>query len=184
MKIEIIITSNRPSRRGGAIGEWFASEARKHGKFEVEVADLEEIGLPFLNEPEEPSNRNYVHQHTKDWSKRIESADAFVFVIPEYNNTPPASFINAIDTLYHEWNNKPCAFVAYGGATGGVRSIQVGKLQAVAVQMAPIKPQVSIQHVKQLVQDGKFNAEERHEKSGKGLLDELYRWSEALRGLR
>jgi len=38
-----------------------------------------------------------VHQHTKDWSATIERADAFVFVMPEYNYGFNAPLKNALD---------------------------------------------------------------------------------------
>jgi NAD(P)H-dependent FMN reductase len=43
------------------------------------------------------------HQHTKDWSAKVDSADAFVFVMPEYNYGFNAPLKNAIDYLNHEW---------------------------------------------------------------------------------
>ena len=82
-KLMIIIGSTRPGRAGLPIGDWFAGHARAHGDFDVDVADLAEIGLPLLDEPHHPRLRQYVHQHTRDWSARVGSADVFVIVTPE-----------------------------------------------------------------------------------------------------
>src|SRR4051812_15701392 len=81
----IIIASTRPGRVGLPVGEWIRDRALAHGAFNVEVADLAEINLPFMDEPHHPRLGNYVHQHTKDWSARVAAADAVIFVTPEYN---------------------------------------------------------------------------------------------------
>jgi hypothetical protein len=65
----------------------------------------------------------YRKDHTKAWSAKIDSFDAFIFVTPEYNHGIPGALKNAIGFLYREWNNKVAGFVSYGGA-GGVRSVE------------------------------------------------------------
>ena len=77
-----------------------------HGHFAVEVVDLAEVNLPMFNEPRHPRLRQYEYQHTKDWSATISRADAFIFVIPEYNYGFNAATKNAIDYLNHEWQYK------------------------------------------------------------------------------
>jgi NAD(P)H-dependent FMN reductase len=82
----IIIASTRPGRIGLPVGRWFEQRARDHGGLEVTVADLAEWGLPFLDEPNHPRLQRYTRQHTIRWSAAVEAADAFVFVMPEYNH--------------------------------------------------------------------------------------------------
>jgi NAD(P)H-dependent FMN reductase len=72
----VIIGSTRPGRAGLPIGEWFAEQATKHSGFDVQIADLAEIDLPLLSDPHHPRLKKYVHQHTWDWSAKVESADA------------------------------------------------------------------------------------------------------------
>src|SRR6188508_1607060 len=84
-KLMIIIASTRPGRVGLPVARWFARDAIAHGGFEVEVTDLAELALPFMDEPNHPRLRQYTHQHTKEWSAKVDAADAFVFVMPEYN---------------------------------------------------------------------------------------------------
>ena len=71
----------------------------------------------------------YTHQHTKDWSAKIASFDAYVFVTPEYNHGTSGALKNAIDYLYKEWVNKAAGFVGYGGAsrTRGGRESAIGE---------------------------------------------------------
>ena len=91
----------------------------QHGGFEIDFADLAEVNLPFMDEPNHPRFHRYTHQHTLDWSARVEAADAFVFVMPEYNYGFTAPLKNAIDYLHAEWAYKPVGLVSYGGVAAG-----------------------------------------------------------------
>src|SRR5689334_4480755 len=119
LKLQIVIASTRPGRVGAPVARWFHRRAEEHGGFDVELVDLAEVNLPLLDEPHHPRLRRYVHQHTQAWSARVEAADAFVFVTPEYNYGMPASLKNALDYLNQEWHYKPVGFVSYGGVSAG-----------------------------------------------------------------
>ena len=54
---------------------------------------------------------------------RLDAADAFVLVTPEYNHSYPASLKAAIDWHFTQWTAKPVAFVSYGGAAGGRHAV-------------------------------------------------------------
>jgi len=122
LRLQVVIASTRPGRVGKPIGAWVAAEARQHEQFAVEVADLAAIKLPFFDELNHPRLQKYQHPHTKDWSARIAASDAFVFVQPEYNYSISAPLKNALDYLVVEWNQKPTAFVSYGGVSAGLRA--------------------------------------------------------------
>ncbi len=52
MKVQIIIGSTRPGRVSDRIGHWVANEVERHA--EVEVVDLKDYDLPFLDEAVSP----------------------------------------------------------------------------------------------------------------------------------
>jgi NAD(P)H-dependent FMN reductase len=56
-----------------------------------------------MNEEVHPIMKKYEHEYTKQWSVKIEEADAFIFVTAEYDYSYPASLKNAIEYLVHEW---------------------------------------------------------------------------------
>lgn len=184
MKLHTIVCSTRPNRVGPHIGRWFDRLAQAHGGFEAELVDLADFNLPLFDEPQHPRFQNYQHDHTKAWAASVAAADAFVFVTPEYNFSPPPSFVNAIDYLLVEWWHKPASFVSYGGASGGLRSAQAAKLLLTAVKIMPIPEMVAIPMVGQHLKEGGFVATDGHEAAAKAALDELARWAEALKGLR
>ena len=118
LRIAIIIGSTRPGRKGEAVAQWVYEIAQKRGDANFELVDIKDFNLPLLDEPMSPMMGQYTHQHTKDWSAKIASFDAYVFVTPEYNHATSGALKNAIDFLYHEWVNKAAGFVGYGGAAG------------------------------------------------------------------
>ena len=183
--LKIITASTRPGRKGPALANWIFDLAKKHTEFTVELLDLAEINLPFLDEPNHPRFQKYTKEHTKKWSATIAAADAFIFVTPEYNFGYPASLKNALDFLYNEWTYKPVAFVSYGGIAGGTRSMQALKQVISAMNMVPVLEAVNVPFfTKYIDEQNKFNADETIQKSAEGMLKELGRWTETLQQMR
>ena len=121
-KIGIIIGSNRPKRIGGQIADW-VKKTMEHPDLELEIIDLAQINLPFLDEEEIPAHGNYTKEYTIQWSTTIQSYDGFVLVFPQYNWGYPAVLKNALDYLYDEWKHKPVSLIVYGGHGGFQASI-------------------------------------------------------------
>ena len=127
----------------------------------------------------------YEHAHTRRWSESVASADAFVFVTPEYDYFAPAALVNAIQCLFHEWAYKPAAVVSYGGVSGGLRSAQVlrsllGNLNVVAINQPVPVPFVR----KHIGEDGVFRPEPATQEGTEKLLAELYKWAVGLKPMR
>jgi NAD(P)H-dependent FMN reductase len=183
--LQIVIASTRPGRIGLPVGRWFESRARAHDGFQIDVVDLLELDLPFMDEPNHPRLQQYTKQHTKDWSARVQQADAFAFVTPEYNYGLPAALKNAIDFLHVEWQYKPVGFVSYGGISAGTRSVQMLKQVVTTLKMYALPEAVSIPFVAQFLDDeGEIRANEVMEQSADGMLVELLKMCGALAPLR
>jgi NAD(P)H-dependent FMN reductase len=183
--LKIVIASTRPGRVGLPVGEWFEGRARAHGAFEVELVDLAEVGLPFLDEPNHPRLRKYTQEHTRRWSATVTEADAFVFVTPEYNFGFPAPLKNALDFLHWEWHYKAAGIVSYGGVSAGTRSAQMLKQVLTTLKIMPLFESVSIPFVAQFIDDeGVVQANETMEKAADAMLDEMVRVNGALAVLR
>ena len=184
-KLKVIVGSTRPGRKGIAVANWFMNVAQEHPEFEVELLDLKEINLPMMDEAEHPRLQKYTHEHTRQWSRLIDEADAFVLVTPEYNYSFPAALKNALDYLYNEWQEKPVAFVSYGGLSGGMRAVQALKLPLTTLGMMPLAQAVNIPFFsKQISEEGIFEANESQGRSAKGMLSTLHRWTKGLAAMR
>lgn len=173
-RLMIVIASVREGRVGLSVGRWFEAEARASEAFDVDLVDLAELDLPLMTEPNHPRLQRYTFDYTKAWSTRVEAADAFVFVMPEYNFTYTAPLKNAIDYLSKEWANKPLGFLTYGGVSGGTRAM-VGLLPALqALRIHPVQPAVNVPFVTQFVNDdGEFEPNEVTSKATAGMLEAL-----------
>src|SRR5690349_11833024 len=139
VKIAIILGSTRPNGNGLAVAQWVLGRAAARTGADYRLIDLADHPLPFLDEPLPPSLGQYANEHTKAWATTIGAYDGFVFVTPEYNHSTSGVLKNAIDYLYHEWNDKAAAFVGYG-SVGGVRAVE--HLRAVCTEL-------KIAHVRQ-----------------------------------
>jgi NAD(P)H-dependent FMN reductase len=184
-RLLIIVASVRPGRVGLPVANWFVDRATEHGGFELEVADLAEVGLPLLDEPAHPRLREYTKEHTRAWSATVEAADVIVMVTAEYNYGYPPALKNAIDYLHHEWRYKPVGFVSYGGVAAGTRAVQQLKQVVTALSMMPSGPSVNIPFVPQFLDDdGAIQGNEIMAQGATDMLDELIRLDGALRSLR
>jgi NAD(P)H-dependent FMN reductase len=173
-RLNVIIASTRPGRAGASIGQWFTTVAREHTGFDVVLIDLAELNLPMLDEPSPAVEGDpYLHEHTRQWSSITSAADAFVFVMPEYNQGYTAPLKNALDYLYYEWHHKPVGLVSYGMTSGGLRAAQALKPVVSALKMMPLLESVVI-HLRQAMSaDGTLVPTPAMIEAAKDMLDEL-----------
>ena len=183
IRIAIIIGSTRPGRNGEAVAKWVYEVAQQREDAEFELVDIKDFNLPLLDEPKSPMMGQYTHQHTKDWSAKIASFDAYVFVTPEYNHGTSGALKNAIDYLYHEWTNKAAGFVAYGSALGA-RAVEHLRLVMGELQVADVRAQVGLSMFTDFENYSVFKPAPQHEKSVNELFDQVIAWSSALKALR
>lgn len=185
MNLKIITSTTRPGCKGIAIAEWVYALAAAPENMTVELLDLAKINLPLMDEANHPRLGQYEHQHTKDWSAKINEGDAFIIVLAEYNYAYPAPIKNAIDYLFNEWAYKPVGIVSYGGLSGGLRSTQMLKQVLTTLQMMPISQTVTLPFFSKFINtEGVFIAEESHVKSATTMIEELAKWTQAMKTLR
>jgi len=183
LKIAIVFGSTRPGRNGEAVSRWIYEIAKSRVDAEYELVDIKDYSLPLLDEPIPPSMGQYSKEHTKIWSAKIDSFDAYVFVTPEYNHGIPGALKNAIDFLFKEWNNKVAGFVSYGSA-GGVSAVEQLRLVMAEVKVATVRAQVQLSLYTDFENFSIFKPHHIHEKSINTLLDELVAWAGAMKSLR
>lgn len=183
-KLMIIVGSVRPGRVGLPVAEWVRHTVESDDRFEVDFVDLAELALPFMDEPAHPSKRQYTKPHTVAWSERVDAADAFILVSPEYNHSYSPALKNALDYLNQEWWRKPVTVVSYGGVSGGSRG--VAALDAVLTTIGLIKTSsnVEINFIGKRVVDGTFDSDEKEAAILSHALDQLEQLSGALAPIR
>jgi NAD(P)H-dependent FMN reductase len=150
---------------------------------DFEIVDIEDYKLPLLDEPAPPSMHQYSKPHTKVWSEKIASLDAYIFVTPEYNHATSAALKNAIDYLFHEWNNKAAGFVGYGGA-GGLRAVENLRLVMGEIEIADVRAQVALSMFTDFENFTTFKPHEQHDKAVHLMADQVITWGGAPKALR
>jgi NAD(P)H-dependent FMN reductase len=124
MKLQVIIGSTRPGRVTPRMAKWVAEEAKNLPDTQVEIVDLADYVMPFLDEAKSPQ---YNPERKPDaivqkWLDKIAEADAYVLVIPEYNRSYSAVLKNALDFIDFQFDRKPVALAAHG-STGGAQAV-------------------------------------------------------------
>jgi NAD(P)H-dependent FMN reductase len=184
-RLMIVIGSVRPGRVGLPVAEWVAATAREHGGFDdIDVVDLLELALPWMDEPNHPRLRQYTRPHTFAWSERVDAADAVIFVTPEYNYSYSPALKNAIDYLNGEWWRKPYGMVSYGGVSAGTRGAAALSIPLTALGMVRVGANVEINFPGASVADGVYTPGEKEAAILKRELDELSELAPALHALR
>jgi len=183
LRVGIIVGSTRPGRKAAAVANWAYDILKSRKDAEFEVIDIEDYKLPLLDEPVPPSMGQYSKGHTKKWSAKIDSLDAYIFVTPEYNHSTSAALKNAIDFLFREWNNKAAGFVGYGGA-GGVRAVESLRLVMGEIKVADVRTQVILSLYTDFENFTTFKPHEHHDKAVHAMADEVVAWGGALKRLR
>ncbi len=185
--ILVILGSIREGRAGERVFAWLRSRLEDHTEMSYEFIDLRDVPLPFLYQEGLPG-RGVLAPEAEAWSKRVDGADGFIFVTPEYNNSMPAVLKNAVDYLYREWNHKPGAIVSYGGWASGYRSAQHLRHVMIELKMVPIRDQVGITFIPGAapnLDDGAGSKSwELLEVKLEALLTELAWWAVTLLGAR
>jgi len=183
-KLMIILGSVREGGIGQSVGSWVRKAAEEDGRFEVDFADLREVALPLMDEPNHPRLQQYTRPQTIEWSKRVSGADAFIFAFPEYNHSYSAPIKNAIDHVSLEWDRKPVSFVNWGGNSGGTRAQAALRPVVTALGMVMTHGLVEINFPQQHLEEGVFEPNEQQRTVMGLILDELVALDGALQPLR
>jgi NAD(P)H-dependent FMN reductase len=183
LRVAVITGSTRPGRNNEAVARWVYEIAGRRADAEFELVDIADHDLPLLDEPMSPMMGQYTKEHTRAWSAKIASFDAYVFVTPEYNHSTSGALKNAIDFLYGEWNNKAAGFVSYGSA-GGARAVEHLRLIMAELMVATVRAQVMLSLFTDFENYSVFKPDPRHEAEVNTMLDQVVAWGGALKALR
>ena len=78
-----------------------------------ELIDAREIGLPIIDRMYKEYPEGSAPPAMEDLARKIRAADAFVFVVGEYNWGPQPGLKNLTDHFLEEWFWRPAAIVSY-----------------------------------------------------------------------
>ncbi|GAA5172295.1 NAD(P)H-dependent oxidoreductase [Pseudonocardia eucalypti] len=178
IKVAVIIGSTREGRAGATIARWFLTQAQQRADIDLDVIDLVDESLP-VHHPAE------VTAATAAYTRRIDQADAFVVVTPEYNHSYPAALKHAIDLVHAEWFAKPVGFVSYGGMAQGLRAVEHLRGVFAELHAVTMRDGVSVNLFDGGVDDNGWVRDSAGAgRAAKTMLDQLTWWAHALRDAR
>src|SRR5579871_67979 len=161
VRVALIYVSSRKGRWCDKVAQWAAAQIGGSRRFEVTVVN-----------PMTPV----------DIQQRLESADAFIVVTPEYNHGYPAPLKELIDSFGSEWHAKPVAFVSYGGISGGLRAVEQLRQVFAELHAMTIRDSVAFPNAWEQFGDGDRSQDfGRAERSMTVMLGRLHWWAVALR---
>lgn len=140
----MIIGSTREGRFADVPARWVVAELANIDGIDVDLVDLRDHPLPEYDVPPPARTpRKYSTEVIARFAERIDLADGFIILTPEYNHGYTAALKNAMDHLFVEWTRKPVAFIAWGGV-GGARAVEQLRQVAAEFEMAPLRHAVHI----------------------------------------
>ncbi|WP_329089641.1 MULTISPECIES: NADPH-dependent FMN reductase [unclassified Streptosporangium] len=180
LKLAVVVGSVREGRFGPTVANWFVGEAERHQGFQVDLIDLAEVPIGSAAPSMSPAPE--VLRALGGLTPRLEAADAFVMVTPEYNHSFPAALKSAIDWHSSQFHAKPVAFVSYGGISGGLRAVEHLRLVFAELHAVTTRDTVSFHGAwTQFEADGQPKDPDGPATAAKTLLDQVTWWASALR---
>ena len=121
-KVLVFYGSYRTTRVGIRMAAFVVKELAARGA-DVELIDAREVGLPILDRMYKEYSAGSAPPRMQELAGKIRAADAFVFVVGEYNWGPQPGLKNLTDHFLEEWFWRPAAVVSYSpGRLSGARA--------------------------------------------------------------
>jgi NAD(P)H-dependent FMN reductase len=122
LKILVLYGSYRSDRRGIRLAQYILEGLRLRGN-EPTLVDAKAVNLPMLDRMYKEYGKGAAPAAMESLAADIRAADAFVFVVGEYNWGVQPGLKNLTDHFLEEWYWRPAAVASYSaGRFSGVRS--------------------------------------------------------------
>lgn len=178
LRLALVYGSAREGRFCDVVGAWAQRRVARHGGFETDLIDPAQWPLWGRPGGDEDAQLDPLRE-------RLQAADAFLIVTPEYNHGYPAALKALIDACYEPWRAKPVAFVSYGAASGGLRAIEQLRLVFGELHAATLRDCVCLPHAwRQFGPDGELREPQAVHRAMDTALARLRWWALALRAAR
>src|SRR6476646_4606057 len=113
-KILVLYGSYRRDRQGIRLANYLVSAFKARGA-SPDLVDAKAVNLPMLDRMYKEYPKGQAPAELEQLAEKIRTADAFVFVIGEYNWGPQPGLKNLTDHFLEEWFWRPAAIASYSG---------------------------------------------------------------------
>src|ERR1700682_5579019 len=121
-RILVLYGSYRSERKGIRLADFVVASLRERGE-SPELIDAKLVGLPMLDRMYKEYAKGEAPAAMEALATKIKTADAFIFVVGEYNWGMQPGLKNLTDHFLEEWFWRPAAIASYSaGRLSGARS--------------------------------------------------------------
>jgi NAD(P)H-dependent FMN reductase len=175
--IPIILGTAREGRQSEKVAKFILEEVVKSG-LGSEIIDVRDFKLTATD------NTKKLPEAQK-LSKKINKADGFIIVSPEYNHGYPGELKLMLDMFYQEYFKKPVGFCGVSaGSLGGARVVEQLRLVSIELHMVPIREVMYFPVVQNLFDDSGGIKDNVYYDRVKNFLDELVWYAKVLKTAR
>ncbi len=175
LNIGIILGSTRKGRVSPQVGEYILEQARERNH-NYELIDIKDYQLPLLGESDDQSG-------VEKWNSKLETLDAFVFIVCEYNHSMSAALKNALDSAREAWYHKAAGIVSYGSG-GGIRAAEHLRGVLSELNIASVRSHVFFSLFDDFEKFSTFKPRDIHKDNLQTLFSQVETWGQALKTIR
>lgn len=156
LNLLIVLGTGRTERMSEHAARTVMDYAATRNDITPEFVDVRDWATPFTQPDWEET------EMVLAWKKKVEKADGFIFVVPEYNHGYPGEFKILLDKAQKEYNKKPAGVVGVSsGGLGGARMVEQLMPIFSTLQIVPSKFSVYFSMVEELYKTGALNEEQQ-----------------------
>lgn len=186
-KVLVFYGSYRSDRMGIRLANFIVSRLKER-TVDVELIDAKTVNLPMLDRMYKEYQPGTAPAGLEDLAQKIKGADAFIFVVGEYNWGVQPGLKNLTDHFLEEWFWRPAAIASYSaGRLSGVRSALAWHGTLSEMGMVVISSTLSVGPIGQtLGPDGEpiGDAGKALQSAFPRFADDLWWWTEAAKAQR
>lgn len=124
-------------------------------------------------------------ENTTEIKAKIEKADSYIIISPEYNRGYPGELKLLLDSFYTEYHGKPVGFIGVSsGKVGGARAVEQLKLVALDINMIPIHTHLYVPEVQDFFDEENNPKDSDFQNQLKNFLSELALYAKSLKELQ
>lgn len=177
MYLPVILGTARKGRESENVARFMLQEAIMEG-FESEIIDVRDYRIDATDNTQKT-------QVALRLSEKIEKADGFILVVPEYNHGYPGELKMMLDLLYQQYARKPAGICGVSsGGLGGCRVVEQIRLISIEFRMVPIREALYFSTVQDLFDDGGHIMDESYHDRASVFFSELSWYARALKAAR
>jgi NAD(P)H-dependent FMN reductase len=186
-QILVFYGSYRSERKGIRLADFVVANLRARGE-SPDLIDAKAVELPMLDRMYKEYPKGEAPASMEALASKIRAADAFIFVVGEYNWGMQPGLKNLTDHFLEEWFWRPAAIVSYSaGRLSGARSNFLWHGTLSEMGMVVISSTLTVGPISQaLSASGEpiGDAGQMLQKAFPRFADDLSWWTEAARSMR